>query len=217
MSRLKGVALLLILIAGICLLTPAQGSAQKPGRRVRTIRFEPNVHAPDLYADALKMQFTLVNLPGSEVKGSYWEGQYKLYFLPEGELHKNRSSNPEPKDFPNKILLAEGAFRGDQLKTLSGRTFIRGPVAFKSKIPDHMRTKFANLLTSFSIKIYDAKLKLPLYKSSVFIAHPFDDDERYSASERFAPRRIVYTSFFVTPEGDLFNSQWRREPNDTSW
>ena len=216
MLRLRCCSWLLILGLGIGLFSVQNVQAQG-GKRVRTIRFEPNVYAPDLYADAIKMQFTLVDLPGAEAKGSYCEVQYRLYFVPEGEIQKIKSSDLRVEDFPNKILLAEGSFRSRHLRTLSSRTFIRGPIAFKSKVPDNLRTKFANILTSYSVKIYDARLKTNLYKSSVFIAHPFDDDERFSTSEKFVPRQIVYTNFLVTPEGDLFDSQWRREPNSTRW
>jgi hypothetical protein len=220
MLKRRWVALLLTLTTTIapCLFLSQRAAAQKPARgRARTIRFEPNVYAPDLYADTLKMKFTLINLPGAESSGSYWEGEYQLFFIPEGELSKIRKSEPRPEDFPGRILLAEGKFKSSLLKTLPNRTVVRGPMAFKSKVPDSLRTKFANILTTYSIKIYDARLKSRLYKSGIFISHPFDDDEMFSSSGRLASRQTIYTNFFVAPDGDLYYSQWRREGNDTNW
>jgi hypothetical protein len=217
--RVKLTACLGALLAATCLFPPhgaADVRAQRSGR-ARIIRFEPNVHAPELYADALSLKFMLVNLPGADAPGSFWEGQYKVYFVPEGELQRLRKSDPTPDDFQNKILLAEGSFRSRSLKGLQNRTFVRGPVPFKSKVPDHLRTKFANLVTSYSVKIYDARLKSNVYRSSLFIAHCFDDDEAYSPAGLFAPRRAVYTNFFVADDGDLYTSQMKREGGSTDW
>lgn len=217
--RVKLTACLGALLAAVALL-PTHGStaarAQR-GSRGRIIRFEPNVHAPDLYADTLRLQFTLVNLPGAAAPGSFWEGQYAVYFVPEGEVRRLAKSNPTADDFRNKILLAEGSFRSRSLRGLPNRTFVRGPIPFKSKVPDHLRTKFANLVTSYSVKIYDARLKSNVYRSSLFIAHCFDDDEAYSAAGLFAPRRAVYTNFFVADDGDLYTSQQKREGGSTDW
>lgn len=218
MRKSKILLLAFVLLLCLCLLWSQSISAQNQrGKKVRMIQYEPNVYAPELYEDALDLHFTLVNLPGAETKGSYWEGSYKLYFLPEGELEKLTKSYLVADDFQNKILLSEGNFRGNQLGTLDRRTFVRDSIPFKSKIPDQLRRKFANILTVYSIRIYDARLKKTLYRSSIFIAHCFDDDERYSASERTIPRKIIYTNFFVTPGGDLFDSQLRRDKNNMNW
>jgi hypothetical protein len=218
MYKSKFVFLMFILITNLCSFGRQDIAAQeKRGKKAGIIRYEPNVYAPELYEDTLKLEFTLVNLPGAAAKGSYWEGSYKLYFVPEGELEKLTKSNITAEDFQNKILLAEGNFRSNQLKTFDERTYTKALIPFRSKVPDQLQTKFANLVTSYSIKIYDAQLKKALYRSGVFIAHCFDDDERYSLSEKTVPRRIVYTNFFVTPGGDLFTSQWRHDRNNTSW
>lgn len=215
--KLRRIAFLFTLALAIGVLHPDYSSGQKPGRRTRSIRFEPNVHAPDLYADKLTMQFMLVNLPGAGMKGTSWRGEYKLYFIPEAEFEKVKKSNLKAEDFTTKTLLTEGSFRKDGLATPLSRTFVRPSIAFKARIPDGQRTKFAKLLTVYSVKIYDAKLKTTLYKSSLFIAHPFDTDELFSNSEKTIARKTVYTSFFVAADGDLYTAQWRHETNDTSW
>ena len=220
MIRLKRKRMVLLLalaitVAGV--LQPDYVSGQKPSRRVRSIRFEPNVYAPHLYADELTMQFMLVNLPGAGIKGTSWRGEYKLYFVPEAEFEKVKKSNLRAEDFTNKTLLAEGSFKNDGLATPGSRTFVRSSIPFKARIPDNQRTKFAKILTIYSVKIYDAKLKTTVYKSSLFIAHPFDTDELFSDSEKIIARKTIYTSFFVAPDGDFFTAQWRREPNDTTW
>lgn len=207
----------LLTAAGLLLPSGTDAAREQRGSRGKIIRFEPNVHAPELYADTLRLQFRLVNLPGADAPGSFWEGQYKVYFVPEGELHRLRKSDPTPEDFQNKIMLAEGSFRSRSLRGLPDRTFVRGPVPFKSKVPDHLRTKFANIVTSYSVKIYDARLKSNVYRSSLFIAHCFDDDEAYSPAGLFVPRRTVYTNFFVAEDGDLYTSQKRHEGGSTDW
>ncbi|HEX8116833.1 MAG TPA: hypothetical protein VF521_06145 [Pyrinomonadaceae bacterium] len=217
--RVKLTACLGALLAAAGLLAPHGTTAarERRGGRARIIRFEPAVHAPELYADTLRLQFTLVNLPGADAPGSFWEGQYKVYFVPQGELHRLTKSDPTADDFQNKILLAEGGFRSKSLRGLQSRTFVRGPVPFKSKVPDHLRTRFANLVTSYSVKIYDARLESNVYRSSLFISHCFDDDVAYSPSGLFVPRATVYTSFFVAADGDLYTSQQKREGNSTDW
>lgn len=189
-------------------------------RKSRMITFEPNVYAPELYSDNLKMQVALVGLPGAESKGSYWQAEYKVYFLPEGEIKKvmeqRRGRDPQPEDFPNKILLDQGSFKKTVLRTIKDRTAIRPPFAFKAKVSDRQRTKFANLLTAYSIKIYDAKLNQTFYKTDIFIGHPFDDDEKFSGGA-FTPRKTVYLSLFVDTDGSIYTSQMKRAAVNTSW
>ncbi len=226
--RLRRIALLFTLVLSVSVLQPDFALAQKPVRRTRSIRFEPNVHAPELYADKLAMQFMLVNLPGAGMKGTFWRGEYKLYFIPEAEFEKiSRANIPagggaiskdlQPEDFSDKTLLAEGTFRKDGLATPLSRTFLRPSIAFKARITDAQRTKFAKLLTVYSVKIYDAKLKTTLYKSGLWVAHTFDPDDPSASSEKSIARNIVYSNFFVAPDGDLYISQWRHETNDPNW
>lgn len=214
--KLKRIVFLLTLALAVGAFKVDDTSGQKPARRTRIIRFEPNVHAPDLYADKLTMQFMLVNLPGAGMKGTSWRGEYKFYFIPEAEFEKTKKKGVQAEDFNNKTLLAEGAFEKDGLATPLSRTFARS-IAFKARIPDGERTKFAKLLTVYSVKIYDAKLKTTVYKSGIWFAHPFDPDDLSPDSQKAIARKTVYTNFFVTPDGDLYTSQWRHEINDTSW
>ncbi len=214
--RLKTTAILLTIIA-IASTQPTLAHGQKPMRPTRTIQFEPNVHSPELYADDLTMQFMLVNLPGAGNQGTSWSGEYQLYFIPEAEFEKNRKSDPRAKDFANTILLAEGTFKESGLATPQSRTVLRRSIAYKSRIPDGQRTKFAKLLTVYSVKIHDAKLNTTLYKSGIWIGHTFDSDERFSESGKTLPRRIVYANFFVAPDGGLAISQWRHEANNPNW
>jgi hypothetical protein len=215
--KLRRIAFLFTLALAVGALQPDDASGQKPARRTRSIRFEPNVHAPELYADKLTMQFMLVNLPGAGLKGTTWRGEYKLYFITEAEFARVKKTNLQAEDFTNKTLLAEGEFRKDGLATPLSRSFVRTSIAFKARVPDAEQTKFAKLLTVYSVKIYDAKLKTTLYKSGFWIAHIFDTDELSTDSGKTIPRKTVYSNFFVAPDGDLYIAQWRHEINDASW
>lgn len=215
--KLRRIAFLFTLALAVGVLQPDYASGQKPGRRTRSIRFEPNVHAPELYADKLTMQFMLVNLPGAGMKGTTWRGEYKLYFITEAEFERVKKTNLQAEDFTNKTLLAEGRFKKDGLATALSRTFVRPSIAFKARVPDAQQTKFAKLLTVYSVKIYDAKLKTTLYKSGFWIAHVFDTDELSTDPGKSIARKTVYSNFFVAPNGDLYIAQWRHEINDISW
>ncbi len=199
----------------------AHGQTQKP-KATRIRRYEPNVYAPQLYADSLSMKFTLVDLPGAKQAGSYWEVSYRLYFITEAEYWnvikeagRSGQAGLDPSQFPEKIPLADGNFKGKQLATLKDRTYFRAGITFKAKIPDHARTKFAALITSYAVKIYDARLKQTLYRSSMWTTRPFDDDP--VQPEPAIPRQVLYTNFFVAPQGELFESQWPRDNNNTDW
>lgn len=183
---------------------------------------EPHFYAPDLYADSLRSKFTLINLPGSEKAGSYWEVSYQIYFIAEEAYEKTMrnlasggvvQSDPEPSLFSQKILLDEGSFKLTNLNSLNSRTRVIGPFAFKSKIPDAQRTKAAYLMTSYTAKIYDASLKNVVYDSGVWMTKPFETDQQ----ERPIPRTMLFANFFVSPTGQLFKSQWTRQGNDTNW
>ncbi len=183
---------------------------------------EPHFYAPDLYTDSLRSKFTLINLPGSEKAGSYWEVSYQIYFISEEAYEKTMrslatggivQSDPEPSLFSQKILLDEGSFKLKHLNSLDSRTRVIGPFAFRSKIPDAQRTKAAFIMTSYTAKIYDASLKNVVYDSGVWMTKPFETDQQ----ARPIPRRMLYANFFVSPKGQLFKSQWTREGNDTNW
>jgi hypothetical protein len=185
-------------------------------------RFEPNVYSPELYADRLKMKFTLINLPGAEQPGSYWELSYSLYFVSEAEYvsaikqaARTHQTALDPANFPGKILLASGSITGKRLATLKDRTRLLNGIVFKAKVPQKEQTKFGGLLTSYAVKIHDARLQSTVYDSSVWMTKPFDDDS--ARPGKAIPRMMIYTNFFISPKGELFKSQWPREGDNTNW
>jgi hypothetical protein len=192
--------------------TPARGQ-RKQNRNLREV--EPNVYAPQLYADRLKLKLTLINLPGAPDPRSTWEASYQIYFIPESNFQSVLRSapsggwNPSPADFPGRILLGEGRIRRTSLRTLAERIHLSRGLALKSRVPDKMRTKFATIMTSYSVKIYDARLDSTVYRSGTFVAKPFADDE--------GARTTLYANFYVSPTGQLFYSQRPRNSDATTW
>jgi len=213
--RLIGVILLLLPLAG---LDRSVVQSQQGSRVTFRIR-EPNVHAPDLYADNLTLKITLVNLPGAGDPHSYSEVSYQVVFVPEDQYYAALQelppggSNPALAQFQGRILLAEGTIKKNVLATIQQRTSSR-EFPFKVKVPDGKRTKFAHLLTSYSVKIFDAKLKKSVYRSGIFSAFPFDDA---SDQSKVSQRQILYLSFLVSDDGELARSQRARRDGDTSW
>lgn len=186
---------------------------QSSGFQVR----EPFLHAPNLYADNLDFVSTLVNLPGAQNKRSYWELSYQLYFIPEDKYHEAlkrlpRGSNPPPEFFEGAILLAQGRKKIRSLATLPARTITRSGVPFKQKIPDAQRTKFAVLMTAYSVKIFDAELKNTAYLSGIFLTDPFDSEE----SKQVTARKTLYLNFSISPDGSLNYSQLARTPGSAT-
>jgi hypothetical protein len=229
-SSLLRLLICLLFLAPCVVTPPTVTKAQGQRSRATTFRrFEPNAYAPDLYADHLKLKLTLINLPGAVEAGSYWEVSYRIFFISEAEVQAvteetrkrlapnggSFSWNPNPSMFPGKILLAQGNFKRRNLATLTDRTYIQDRILFKSRIPDKQRTKFATLMTSFSVKLYDARLKTTVYESSAWQTNPFDDDA--AQPDRAAPRQILYANFFLSPQGQLFKSQWPRNGDSTNW
>ena len=123
-----------VLLLGLLLVTslPESASAQKPVMRTsRVLRFEPNVHAPEMYGDELSMQFMLVNLPGAGNKATSWSGEYQLYYIPEADFEKNIKSEPRPKDFAgrkHRLKIALGARLADAAR-LPCRAWYGAPYA----------------------------------------------------------------------------------------
>ena len=107
----------------------AQPQERKTGRLVAVT---PNRLAPELYSEKLTLRITLMNLPGANEPRSQWQGEYKVYFVAEREFEKimrqlkreGRDRELTPELFPQKVLLAQGSFAKNGLKTLSARTFI---------------------------------------------------------------------------------------------
>jgi hypothetical protein len=196
-------------------LAEFQGSRNPVSFRNR----EPNVHAPTLYADKLTMKVTLVNLPGAESAGSSWEVSYRLFFIPEDKYYADvqklppGGSSPGPEQFRGKILLAEGQVKKTELATIQNRTYIRGNIPFKFVVPDNQRTKFARLMTAYSVKVFDAKLNTSVYRSGTFANPPFDNPDPSNAIQR----DTLYLNFMVSPTGDLYRSHRPRKDGDTTW
>jgi hypothetical protein len=210
LSRLHALALLLTIIS----VAYAQ-QGPKTNFRIR----EPNVHAPWLYNDNLTLKITLVNLPGADNAGSYSECSYQVFFIPEDKYYTAVASlpsgaqNPTPDQFPGRLLIAEGTIKKNHLKTIEQRTYTRA-FPFKSKVPDAQQTKFARLMTSYSVKVFDAKLNKTVYRSGIFLTFPFDD----ASDQGNAPaRQTLYTSFMISDSGDIYRSQRPRKDGDTNW
>jgi len=172
---------------------------------------EPNLYAPDLYAEKLDFVATLQELPGFKKKTSYWELSYQLYFIPEQKYYEaleklpRGPSNPTPEQFPGRILLAEGHKKISRLATLEDRTISLKAIRFKEKVPDAQRTKFSYLMTGYSVKIFDAELDTTIYHSGIFLAEPFvaNSDNQPAA----IARKAIYLNFGVNPNGTLNRSR----------
>lgn len=172
--------------------------------------------APDLYSETLDFRITLVNLPGVDMQGSQWQTSYEIYFVPEADfddtVQKIGRREPIPRDFSEKVLLATGSFNKNLLKELSRRIVEKNAVSFKTKIPNRSKTEFAKIITFFSAKIYDAKLKKNIFKTGLFISPPFTPN-----GSQKVPLRKLFLSFFVNNEGELYTSNQERGKSDTSW
>lgn len=185
-----------------------------------TVR-EPNAYAPNLYADKIDFVATLVNLPGAAERQSYWELSYQLYFVPEDQYYEavrrmpRGGSNPTPEQFPGRILLAEGHAKKTRLGTLKERTLILNGVVFKQKVPNAQRTKFSYLMTSYSVKIFDAQLNTTVYRSGIFLAEPCEANP--NDQNQATARKTIYLNFMVNPDGTLNRSQMARTTSDTKW
>ncbi len=194
--------------------------AAQTGRGGFTVR-EVNVYAPNLYADNIDFVATLVDLPGARKKQSYWELSYQLYFIPEDKYYEavrrlpRGGSNPTPEQFPGRILLAEGHAKKTRLGTLKERTLILNAVVFKQKVPDAQRTKFSYLMTSYSVKIFDAQLNTTAYRSGIFLAEPYEANP--NDQNQATARKTIYLNFMVNPDGTLNRSQTARTTTDTNW
>jgi len=190
---------------------------------------EPNTLAPELYSDKLSLQLMLINLPGAADAASYWEGSYQLYFISEAEeklvidkkykeLAPNGGSvafDTEPSDYKEKILLSEGKFKKVGLATLPDRIQRVDNISFKERVPEALRTKRGRLMTVYSVRVFDARLKAPIYQSNQWMARVYDEDS--GRDEKLVPRTVVYANFLVTPKGDMSISQWARDTKDTNW
>jgi hypothetical protein len=218
-------------LAFCLLLLVLSAAMSQEGRRnqMRMRQAEPNLLAPELYLEHLRLKITLIDLPGASDPKSYWEGTYQLYFVSEAEHEKSLMElvrgatkgravavDLSLSTFPKKILLAEGSFKKSGLALLKDRTFLLERISFRSRVPEAERTKEARLLLSCNVKIFDAQLKQTIYRTRMWDAQaPLMEDA--NQPERDVARTTVYSNFYVTKTGDVYESQWTREGNSTSW
>jgi hypothetical protein len=214
-----------IIVSCLLLLTlwPVGGAAQETKMKIDGRTITPNRIAPELYSDKLSLKITLMNLPGAATSTSYWEVEYQVYFVPEEDFRKNLSDMKKagkgrelrPEYFPTKILLATGKFNDHKLGTLKERAFLRQGIAFRNKIPPQQQTSFSSLMSFFSVKIYDGKLKKDIYESSVFIVPPFEKDS--DPHHSLLPRTELFLNFFVADNGSLFRTNNKSASETTEW
>ena len=206
---------LFICLICMCFFGVINVLGQKP--KVTTfINVTPNRFAPEFYAEDLSVKATLVNLPGADTAGSTWTLSYEVYFLPEGqvgELAAKRGgrlgSETSVSDFPKRIFLGKAGFTKKNLKTLADRTVISEKFKFRSKIPVSLQMENANIITAYTIKVYDAKLKKTLVRNRIFYGRIFIGDKQ--------KRSKVYLSFYIPPSGEINDSQLEKEDNSTKW
>lgn len=205
------------------LVAATSGQAQDPQAKVDPRTIAPNTVTPELYSENLSLKITLMNLPGAKSSASTWQVEYRIYFVPETEFEKTfrqvkkegKSRELHPEYFPNKTLLAEGKLNKRDLSTLPLRTMVRERIEFKRKIATEQQTSFSNILSFYSVKIYDGELKKDIYQSDVFIVPPFDTDAEDKSSLR--PRSHVYLNFYVSPEGAIYRSSRKSASETTEW
>ena len=215
-----------LIIAGCFLLSSlwpvgAVGQQQKIKVDRRTIR--ANLIAPELYSDKLSLKITLMNLPGAATATSYWEVEFQVFFVPEKDFGKNlddakqagHGRDLKPEYFPTRILLATGKFNKHNLGTFNERAYVRPGIAFRNKIPPEQQTTFSSLLSFYSVKVFDGKLKKDIYGSNVFIVPPFerDSDDR----NNLLPRSELFLNFFVDVDGSLYKSNTKSASETTEW
>ena len=203
-----------LLSPGIAASSPS--NQKDSGFKVR----ERNVYAPDLYADKVDFIATLTDLPGAKKKESYWELSYQLYFIPEETYYQTirqlprGGSNPTPEQFPGRILLAEGSKKKTRLGSLNERTLTLAGVPFKQKVPDAQRTKFALLMTHYSVRIFDAELNTTVYRSGIFLTEPYEPNAE--DPNQVMPRKTLYLNFGVNRDGTLNGSQLPRKGGEST-
>ncbi len=186
-----------------------------------------NLLTPELYADELLIKHMLVDLPGAAAPESKWEVSWQVWFIPESEQKRVEAEimlktdsrtfawNPRPNDFPGKIALANGVFNQVGLEQLQDRINISMAFPLKAKIPEYLQTKFASLMVSYSVKIFDAKLDRTISRSGIWMTKPFDDDPNNPL--RSIPRTMLHSNWYVTESGEVFTSQEPRRSMNTKW
>jgi hypothetical protein len=223
-KTLQGLVILICLLGSS--VWPVEGTGgRRLNQKVRIDRrtITPNRPAPQLYADKLALKITLMNLPGAETPPSHWEVEYRVYFVAEQDFEKTlkemnkagKGRELRPEHFQSKVLLAEGKFRKQKLATFKERVFLRQGIDFRSKVPLDQQTSFSSIMSFYSVKIFDGKLKKDIYGSDVFIVPPFENaiDDRNSLS----PRADLFLNFFVAENGSLYRSNTKSASESTEW
>lgn len=203
-------------------LWPVGVNGQQQKMRIDRRTIKPNLIAPELYPDKLSLKITLMNLPGAATSTSYWEVEFQVFLVPEQDFSKNlqdikkagKGRELRPEYFPTRISLATGKFNKHNLGTLKDRTFVQG-ITFKSKIPPQQQTSFSSLMSFYSVKVFDGKLKKDIYGQDVFIVPPFERDTNDSNS--LLARTDLFLNFFVAQDGALFKSNTRSASETTEW
>ena len=214
-----------LIIFGCLLLSslwPVGGAGQEQKMRIDGRTIKPNVIAPEVYSDKLSLKITLMNLPGAATSASHWEVEFQVFFVPEQDFRKNlqdikkagKGRELRPEYFPTRILLATGKFNKHRLGTLKQRAFVR-QIAFRNKIPREQQTSFSSLLSFYSVKVFDGKLKKDIYGSDVFIVPPFEADTNDRNS--LLPRTNLFLNFFVAENGSLYRSNNKSASETTEW
>lgn len=211
---LKNVFLIGLAFVFVSLLPDSNYSQER--KRSSSVRVIPNHHAPELYADKINFRLTLVNLPGANSPESNWQTSYKVYFVPESEfdgaLRAVGNREPTPEDFPGKILITSGSVNKKSLQNISGRIVEKNALPFKVKIPDKSKTMFGKIITFYTAKIYDARLKKTAYQTSLFISPPFEPN---GAEKK--PLENIFLNLYVNNDGRLFTSQMERNKTNADW
>jgi hypothetical protein len=101
------------------------------------------------------------------------------------------------------------------LGTLKERTFLRRGIAFRNKIPPEQQTSFCSIVSFYSVKVFDGKLKKDIYGSGAFVVPPFDSETQGSNS--LLPRTELFLNFFVAEDGSLYKSSLKSDSQSTEW
>jgi hypothetical protein len=212
-----------LLLSTLCPTADAGRRSLNQKIRIDRRTITPNRPAPELYSDKLSLKITLMNLPGAAALPSYWEVEFKVYFVAEQDFEKTvkemnksgRGRELRPEHFQSKILLAEGKFSKRKLITFKERGFLRQGIDFRDKVPREQQTSFSSIMSFYSVKIFDAKLKKDIYGSDVFIVPPFETDTNDRNS--LSPRTDLFLNFFVAEDGSLYRSNTKSASETSEW
>lgn len=212
-----------VLASGLSPLAEAREGSIVQKARIDPRVIRPNRVAPELYNDELSLKITLMNLPGATTPSSFWEVEYRIYFVAEQDFERTvremnkagRGRSFRPEHFQSRILLAEGKFNKRELTSLKDRTFFRQKIGFRSKVPRNQQTSFSSIMSFYAVRVFDGKLKQDVYGSDVFIVPPFENDTNDGNS--LLPRHDLFLNFFVSDKGVLFKSNTKSASESTEW